>query len=287
MNYTLLQASAPLERNHNAPLIIAGDGVYQPIYCAGASIPNLVAPCEIRGLLPLMPLLCLEGAETEVAPGGGEFDFHTLPFAPTYHLMTGTERPVLDTARIYQYVIASNGVFLLAGCSGIEVFMPISAPCTIPSLPPAAPSITWKYPRVDEEVVNDLFARARAAKQEDGSHMLERLFYLTFEQQWHVHEPEQDPTASHVRALSSSEADETAPIEGHSHHDMIAFFSSTDNRDEIINGGFKVYFVLGSIHEHPQIRVRVCVHGYSWEVSARLFFALPEQVQDCFEERVR
>lgn len=282
MTYTLLQASAPLSKHPNDPLIIAGDGVYQTIHCAGASIPYLVAPCEIRGLLPLMTLLCLEDEETEETVRGGAFDLHALPFAPTYHLMEGTARPDLDTARIYQYVIASNGVFLLAGCPGIEVLMPISAPCAIPGLTPADPSIAWKYPRVGVEVVNDLFARAHAAKGE------ERLFYLTFDQQWHVHEPEQDATGSRVRALSSSEADEMAPIEGHSHHDMLAFFSSTDNRDEIINGGFKVYFVLGRVHDdHPQIRVRVCVHGYSWGVSAHLFFALPEQVQDCFEESMR
>ena len=73
-----------------------------------------------------------------------------------------------------------------------------------------------------------------------------------------------------------------ALIEGHSHHEMRAYFSPTDDHDELIDGGFKVYFVIGRIHgEQPQIRTRVCVHGYSWEVPAATFFALPAGVEDC------
>ena len=72
-----------------------------------------------------------------------------------------------------------------------------------------------------------------------------------------------------------------ALIEGHSHHEMRAYFSPTDDHDELIHGGFKVYFVIGRIHEKPQILTRVCVHGYSWEVPAATFFALPAGIEDC------
>ncbi|GHP00677.1 hypothetical protein KSF_107240 [Reticulibacter mediterranei] len=271
MSYHLLRASH-VTVSDEVDLLIAGDGIYSFVRCFGMHIPFPLVLCEIRGLLPLSPLPFLEGNPVEAIP---------LPFAPSHHVLLQPELPTVDTGRIYQYVIARGGVFLLAGCPGIEVLMPISAPCALPGLADVAPYVIWRYPRVGEEVVQELFDQARAARDETDGHMLERLFYLTYENGWRIHEPEQIQTATSVRATTSSEADETATLEGHSHHDMHAYFSRVDNRDELVNGGFKVYFVIGQVHTHPQIRTRVCVHGYSWEVPARTFFALPAGVEDC------
>ena len=99
-------------------------------------------------------------------------DIPPLPFAPSHHVLTRPGLPVLDTSRIYQYVIAHEGVFLLASCPGLEVLMPISAPSMLPFLASASPYIKWKYPRISEEVLQDLFERARAARIEEQ--MLER-----------------------------------------------------------------------------------------------------------------
>lgn len=266
MSYHLLNAQASLEADD---FLIAGDGVYRLLRCFGMSIPFPLVLCEIRGLLPLL------------TPSDEAFDG---PFAPSYHVLTDSAPPPLDTSRIYQYVIGREGVFLLAGCAGLEVLMPISAPSTLPGLAKVSPSIKWKYPLVSDKLVQDLFDLARATRDIDG-HMLERLFYLTWEGGWHIHEPEQVQFATSVRATTWTEADEMAIIEGHSHHDMRAYFSSTDNQDELIHGGFKVYFVLGRVHAQPQIRTRVCVHGYSWEVPASTFFTLPADIEDCVEKQ--
>ena len=268
---------ACLEVDDDTNIIVAGDGVYSLVKCFGMSLPFPLVLCEIRGLLPLLNLL--EDFLQKPLP-----DTPPLPFAPSHHVLTRPGLPALDTSRIYQYVIAHEGVFLLASCPGIEVLMPISAPSLLPGLASASPYIKWNYPRISEEVVQDLFGRARAARIEEQ--MLERLFYLSFEDdQWHIHEPEQIQSPTSVRVTQWAEADETAIIEGHSHHEMPAYFSGTDDRDEIVNGGFKVYFVLGRVNTEPQMRVRICVHGYSWEVPASHFFMLPAGIVDCVEQQ--
>ena len=275
-------ASSALEVDNEADLLIAGDGIYSAVRCFGISIPFPLVLCEIRGLLPLAELLFLGMlAPGETLPSEeNETENTPLSFAPSYHVLTQSGLPLLDASRIYQYVIAREGVFLLAGCPGIEVLLPISPLSDLPGLASVSAYIQWKYPRVDTHTVLELFERARSAKDEQGR-LLERLFYLTWNDGWHIHEPEQVVTATSVQVMASSEDDEAALLEGHSHHTMRAYFSSTDNRDEVVNGGFKVYFVLGQVNTSPQIRVRICIHGYSWEVPAEHFFELPADVQDC------
>lgn len=284
VQYHLLHtsASSALEVENEADLLIAGDGVYSAVRCFGISIPFPLVLCEIRGLLPLSELLFLGMlAPGEILPGEeNETESAPLSFAPSYHVLAQSALPTLDASRIYQYVIAREGVFLLAGCPGIEVLLPISPLSDLPGLASATPYIHWKHPRVDEATVRDLFGRARAARDEYG-HLQERLFYLLWKDGWQIREPEQIVTATSVQVTASSEEDETALLEGHSHHSMRAYFSSTDNRDEVTNGGFKIYFVLGQVNTSPQIRTRICIHGYSWEVPAEHFFELPADVQDC------
>jgi PRTRC genetic system protein A len=281
MSYHLLNFQTPLEREEEAHFIVAGDGVYSTMRCFGMSIPVPLVLCEIRGLLPLSSLLFFDEWVLDMPLQASVQNVPPMSFAPSYHVLTEPELPALDASRIYQYVVARQGVFLLAACPAVDVLMPISSAGQLPGLAEVHPFVSWKYPLVSEEIVQELFERARKAVDSEHGHMLEKLFYLTWENEWCIHEPEQVQAATFVKATASSEADEMAPLEGHSHHDMRAYFSGTDNRDELINGGFKVYFVLGCINTQPQIRTRICVHGYSWEVPASTFFALPAGIEDC------
>jgi len=43
-------------------------------------------------------------------------------------------------------------------------------------------------------------------------------------------------------------------------------------------------FVLGRIFEQPEIRVRLCVHGYAWRLPASLVFELPAGVHDALPD---
>ncbi len=258
--------------NITADYIVAGDGVYKVLDCFGIRVPMPLVTCEIRGLLPLAPQL--HGHVMAEASEMAE------PFSPSYHILTKPTVPPVDPRRVYQYVVAREGVFLLARCTGLEVLMPISGASTLPDLASITPTIHFAYPPVDEDIALAILERSKAA-HDDAGNAIERLFYLLWEGKWHLHEPEQDAGHTHVRAKQVTPEYLTAVLEGHSHHSMPAYFSHTDNQAELRDGGFRVYFVLGHIFSQPELRVRICVHGYTWEIPASTFFEMPRGIVDC------
>ena len=242
--------------------LITGDGVYGPQRLFGLTLLVPLISCEIRGL-------ALIDDEREEIPAA-------LPIG--YYVLTQPILPDPDPAHIFAYVFAQNGVFLRARSTALDVLMPI-APGSLPGLVPASPYARCRYPKVPMAVVDEMLIAAQGAHNEAGA-PVECLFYLIWEGTWILHIPEQIQTMSSVRALEETQAYREAVFEGHSHHEMAAYSSSTDNLDEVINGGFRAYFVLGRIHSHPEIRMRICVHGYRCEVPASWFFDLPESVLD-------
>lgn len=271
MSYRVL-TSIPFTSTAN--YIVAGDGIYKVLDCFGIRVPMPLVSCEIRGLLPLAPQLDSD-VLAEVSEETCLFDF-----GPSYHILTEDHLPPIDPCRVYQYVVAREGVFLLAKCTGLEVLMPISSASTLPGLASASPAIRFSYPLIDENMVLSILERAIAAQDKAGN-PTERLFYLTWEGMWQLHEPEQDAGHTHVQATQMTPEHQSAVLEGHSHHRMPAYFSHTDNQAELRDGGFRVYFVLGRIFSQPELRVRICVHGYAWEVPASYFFTVPEEITDC------
>jgi PRTRC genetic system protein A len=261
--YHLLRSPSSLDQ---LDYIVAGNGIYKVLDCFGIRVPMPLVSCEIRGLLPLGSS---NNGMTEA-----------VDFGPSYHILTDSTAPSLDPDRVYQYVIGREGVFLLAGCSALSVLMPISERCVLPGLVSITPTIHFSYPRVDERAVQTILQHCKMARDEAGN-AIERLFYLIWEsQQWLLCEPEQDAGHNHVRAKMLTPEHQAAVIEGHSHHRFAAYFSDTDNQAEVRDGGFRVYFVLGHIFSQPELRVRICVHGYQWEVPAAYFFEIPKGISD-------
>jgi len=274
--------TSPFTSTIEALYIVAGDGIYKVLDCFGMRIPMQLVSCEIRGLPPLAPQLSSD-VLAEVPKDACLFDF-----GPSYHILFEDQPtiPPVDPHRIYQYVVAREGVFLLAGSSSLSVLMPITRACALPNLSSIAPSVHLSYSQVSEDIVLAILERSRAARDGAG-HPIERLFYLTWEGMWQLHEPEQDAGQTHVQATQMTPEHQSAVIEGHSHHRMPAYFSHTDNQSELRDGGFRVYFVLGRIFSQPELRVRICVHGYAWEVPASYFFAVPAEITDCVAKEWR
>lgn len=260
---------------NSAHLVIAGNGVFTLNRFLGCAFPTLQLACTIRGLpaLPLRPLLVslLGKHPASVATS-------MQPFQPTYHVVTPeSPLPTLDVGRLYQYVIAHNGVFLLARTRDMELCLPL-AEGSLPSLAAVTPFFRFLHPRVGELVVEDLLARARSAyRAEEG--WQERLFYLLRSgPTWAIHEPEQIATARSVAATGVTAEYYETVLEGHSHQTMEAFFSSGDDESELDRVG--IFFVLGRILTQPEILTRVCLHGYSWTLPAAHFFQLPAHIHD-------
>ena len=73
-------------------------------------------------------------------------------------------------------------------------------------------------------------------------------------------------------------------VDLHSHGNMGAFWSGTDNADE---QGFRVYGVIGRLDERPEIRLRLGVYGYWFPIPVSLLFDGSTGFLDVAEYEIR
>lgn len=208
-----------------------------------------------------------------------------------YRLLRGPqeEMPPMKEGMLYEYILASNGVFLHARRTGLEVMLQVAAPWSpalcVRGLQPAQAVIECDYPKVPLNLTRRMLELSREARDGDG-HTVEKLFHLVWletESRWLLVVPEQEQTATSVKPVGQSTGPgssyDRAFIEVHSHHNMSAFFSGTDDKDE---QGFRIYGVFGTIFNRPIMRLRIGVYGQFWEVPANDFFDLGEEIQDAY-----
>jgi len=165
----------------------------------------------------------------------------------------------------------------------LEVHFPI-AQAEIRGLTASEPVFNFKPPPVPWDMVSEIWRESHHY----GSEGLETLFHLIWspvypwDDGWELVAPEQTRSAARCRPLDDGPGSSHARalIEIHSHHSMAARFSSTDDTDET---GFRLYGVIGRLSEAPEIRLRVGVYGYHWEVPASWALELPDGLRDCNE----
>lgn len=180
---------------------------------------------------------------------------------------------------LFDYVFAGNGIFVHAKRPELEVCFSIQK-ATIRGLPNLLPVFDFNLPRIPESFVRSMLRDANVWAEQGK----ETLFHLCWSDLalmndgWVGYEPEQDRTAGSCRPLSDGGSHDRAIIEAHSHHLMAARFSPQDDLDET---GFRLYAVIGRLPDAPEIRVRVGVYGYFWEIPASWVMDLPEGVRDC------
>lgn len=191
--------------------------------------------------------------------------------------------PATRSGAMYNYEVFEDGVYLSAAREELEVSFPIG-PCLVRGLAQSSgPLFDFKLPRVPVELVGELFYQA----EEFGQFGLETLFYLSWSQLlpwtkgWQLLQPEQERAAISCRPLEGQASSQRAIVEIHSHHRMAAKFSQVDDADE---QGFRIYGVVGRLDKQPEIRIRIGVYGYFWEVPAHWVLELPDGVKDCVEE---
>lgn len=188
------------------------------------------------------------------------------------------------TGVLYDYVLAGNGVFIRAKRPEMKVQFQIGV-CEVRGLPELEEIFEWDFEPVARETVERMLSIARAEAIEDR----EVLFHLTrgemssWNNGWELVRPPQLADGGHCKPLEdgpgSSHA--SALIECHSHHNMRAYFSGIDDADE---QGFRIYAVMGTVLSAPEIRVRVGVHGYFWDIDPRWVFELPDEMTEGFAE---
>lgn len=126
---------------------------------------------------------------------------------------------------------------------------------------------------------------AHARRCGDGgqvSRPIEQMYHFHhLDTGWQVSVPKQLATAARVTYRGGQET--SVVLDLHSHHEMGAFFSSTDDRDEL---GARFYGVIGRIYSAPQIKLRLGLYGEFWELPATTLFEGLGPFADVYQEEV-
>lgn len=207
-----------------------------------------------------------------------------MPRVPLVHYQIAYAGIPLPSAesKLYDYILAGNGVFVRGERKELAVLIPIAA-CEIRGLAAREPLIELRVPRVPHDALRWMLDQARQAVDADGK-PAEIIFHLSIGESgiWSVEIPEQiqGPVLAKPLDDSASSSYARAFVEVHSHVDMAAHFSSMDDGDEV---GFRVYAILGRITRAPELHVRVGLYGYHWEIPADEIFELPAEISDAKE----
>ncbi|HEX2913717.1 MAG TPA: Mov34/MPN/PAD-1 family protein [Chloroflexia bacterium] len=199
----------------------------------------------------------------------------------THNIYEGGELPPFPSNVFYEFWLAEGGVYLRAKRTGLEVLMAVSR-CEVRGLSDLQPFVKLEYPPIPQELVAQTLELSRQAKNE-RNRPVEKLFHLSFDERawrWRLEVPEQVQTAGSVKPVDSGAGSsyERAVLELHSHHSMSAFFSPTDDMDEARS--FRLFAVIGRIFQRAEIRVRVGVFGYFWQIDPELVLEMPAGLHD-------
>lgn len=196
----------------------------------------------------------------------------------TYHIHNRDPLPAND-ALAYQYVLAGNGVFVRAETHFFTALLPVTA-CTVRGLPPLRPQFQLLVPRIPARLLDAVLADARRARRPDNG--LNEALY-----QFHHHgravqvkKPAQQTTPISVTTAVADAASIICDL--HSHGNMRAFFSQTDNADE---QGARLYAVIGKLDSEPEMRLRVGVYGYWRPLPLTAVFTKNGPFKDLHQEK--
>ncbi len=198
-----------------------------------------------------------------------KYIIHKEPTLPPFDVMA------------YEYIFASNGTFLRAENRFMEAIIPIlEAPqSTVRGLHMLSASIALKVPPIPASVLQDILVDARKMRT-DTDQLNEVLYRFHYDGiRVRIERPSQDTTPVSVEAMGDGGAD--VILEIHSHGNMRAFWSSTDDADE---KGFRIYGVIGRLDsDAPEIRLRVGVYGYLYPIDQDVIFSDTNQspFKDC------
>lgn len=171
----------------------------------------------------------------------------------------------------YDYVSASNGVFIEAEGELMAARIPI-ADCEIRGLAEIFPKIVFRHGKIPQRFF-DLALNHFLANRNREIYIA--VVYDLLKKQYALHIP---PQAESIDQLYNQGDQghgcsvgvtylnpQMVVLEMHSHGDLIAAFSSQDNKDE---QGLKIYGVVGNfIQSKPIVNLRVGVYGYFMQVS--------------------
>lgn len=202
--------------------------------------------------------------------------FHDLV---EHHVYRGVERPI--SAPAYDYVLAGNGLFKRARGRYVQARFPLVAVrvAGLPDLEPAIELAIWPG-RVPGRLLHPILADARKHAQDGREQMYQvRLAQAPGGPRWRAMIPGQQASAGRIEYQVGDEANIVCDL--HSHHQLGAFFSATDDRDE---AGFRFYAVVGRVLDRPEISLRLGMYGDFCYLPATALFTDPGPFADRFHD---
>jgi PRTRC genetic system protein A len=202
--------------------------------------------------------------------------FHDLV---EYHVYRGVERPI--SARAYDYILAGNGLFKRAHSRYVQARIPLVTVrvAGLPDLEPAIELNIWPG-RGPGRLLYPILADARKHAQNGHEQMYHvRLIRTPDGLRWRVMVPGQRAGAGRIEYQVGDEANIVCDL--HSHHRLGAFFSGTDDRDEV---GFRFYAVVGRVLDRPEISLRLGMYGDFCYLPIVALFTNPGPFADRFHD---
>ncbi|MDX2242391.1 MAG: hypothetical protein NW224_17030 [Leptolyngbyaceae cyanobacterium bins.302] len=177
------------------------------------------------------------------------------------HKFADAEQLPEHTSTGFEYIVGSNGIYVRAIRPSIQVTIPVSThQQPLKGLADIRPNIEIA-PKIPESLLLEMWS---LACQACSTQSLEILFHLTLEQEhWRLTVPNQQQSPNQCQPTNTSYGSTAhrATVEIHSHGQLPAFFSPTDDQDEAT--GFRVYGVLGKVRSsQPEMVLRVCIFGH-------------------------
>ena len=150
----------------------------------------------------------------------------------------------------YDYVLGSGGVYVQSQGAHLTARVPV-APGTVRGLAPVAEKMQLTHGPIPA----NLFELGLGWFQDDPG--TERFFAVRWDgRAYRLVVPEQEGTASSLTYTPPA----GVVAEFHSHGTSRAFFSKTDDGDEL---GFRIYGVVGRLDsDRPELSLRVGVYGH-------------------------
>lgn len=186
---------------------------------------------------------------------------------PLISAMLNTAPELSPQTTLADYVVAENGLFIRSSNRIMAACVPVAVNTHAPNsgLLPLEPHLHLNVPKVPDVILHSIYAYAYDQLPNEVMFQLVHQESWAQDDGWRIVLPLQAASPSNVIFYDVGDA----AIDLHSHGNLFAFYSDTDDADE---QGFRLYCVIGEIATNPHIICRVGIYGHTYPVHPTAIF---------------
>ena len=165
-----------------------------------------------------------------------------------------------ERGQFYSYLMAGNGLFVEAEGPLLAARVPV-AYAPVRGLAPTAPKLALRHGLIPGYLWDMALDLLLANHHRE---LYVAILWTTETEDGRAAYTLSVPVQERGRASVRYERHPDTILDLHSHCGMPAFFSATDDKDEV---GFQLYGVVGRLPNEPKVALRVGVYGYWQEIA--------------------